>query len=88
MAAYTTSQEIKFGHKADQRNFGVVLNEQAATILLELKIKEGVYVKLKEYSICTGLNGYIYDLLFTRGSTLRFTVTGNLDWWIDESKLT
>lgn len=88
MAAYTTTQEIKFGHRVDERGFAVLLEDDQSLLEIELKIKDGKYALVDWFDAGSCGDGGKYKKLFTRGLTLRFTVTGNLCYFIDESRLT
>lgn len=91
MAAYTVTKEIKFGHRVDVRVLGALIPDPGSSLLLELKIKDGVYVRLQEWTSSNSQNGqpggHHGMELTTRGATYRFTVIGDVDWWVDESRL-
>lgn len=91
MAAYTTSQEIKFGYRVDERTLGAIIGDADSNLMIELKITDGKYAKLQIWTFTgsVGPNSAHHGItLNTRGTTYRFTVTGSVDWFVDESRLT
>lgn len=91
MSLYTVTTEIKFGHRVDQRGIVATIADAGSSILLEIKVKDGVYVPVKSYTFTNGTSLDVtkhHEILFTRGLTYKFTVTGNVNFFIDESRLT
>lgn len=91
MAAYTVTKEITFGHLVDVRTLGAVINEQGASLSIELKIRDGVYAKLANWTFTSSVgpvSAHHGQEISTKGTTYNFVVVGSVDWWIDESRLT